>query len=66
MTLSVVCADLKIPRIDGKGFIDNLTEGKEYEALYRRNHFYYLINDEGKKARYLVIRFTTKELNKLQ
>lgn len=64
MSARIVCTDVDIPRVDGKGTVTGLTIGKEYTTIQRDEyrgkadrHFYRIINDDGRAANYLKIRF---------
>lgn len=60
--MKIKCIDTKIPRIDGKGKCDSITEGKEYTVLSSHGHMYRVVNDEGQNASYLKIRFEKVEV----
>ncbi|AUS02673.1 hypothetical protein NVP2275O_092 [Vibrio phage 2.275.O._10N.286.54.E11] len=55
--MKIVCTDISIPRIDQRTEPLNLTVGKEYEVVKDDGYFFRIINDLGKSARYMKIRF---------
>jgi hypothetical protein len=59
----VVCVDVETERVDStkhrKRKLNTLTKGKVYEVLEIDGFFYHIINDAGKRARYIRLRFET-------
>lgn len=59
MFKEVKCIDTQTPRIDGRDKkLSGITLGKTYQVLgVPKQYFYRIINDEGRAANYMQIRF---------
>lgn len=55
--VKVTCIDTDIPRVDGKGPCQGITVGKHYDVVDDNGIFYTIVNDVGKAANYIKIRF---------